>query len=227
MSDEDGHDESLLDDYHRHLTDLYRNPLLTAPSRRRDASPATLGILLLALLVWAAFEYWQYVLLALLALAAAWLAGVALIAWLRQPARPRRERQRIALETAKTPTQIRRTIDSSPEFERYFWSADDAKLVEQWRRYHAEGVKPIRRNKPARATPAAAPQPQATPLSPEAQKIIAQIAASPRLARHAWHLHESGLREQWQRYQSCGLLPIRRSKLEKRRARAGDGNVND
>lgn len=218
MSDEEGHDESLLDRYHHHLTDLYRNPFLTAPARRRDAGPTTLEIVLLMLLLWAAFKYWQYVLLALLALAAAWFAGVALIAWLRRPPRPRqlRDRQRIAFETAKTPTQIRITINSSPEYERYFWSADDAKLVEQWRRYHEEDVRPIRRNKAAQAAAPATLQPQATPLSAEAQKILAQINASPRLARHAWHPQETGLLEQWQRYQTHGQLPIRRSKLEKK-----------
>ncbi|SEJ31553.1 hypothetical protein SAMN05216201_10710 [Pseudomonas linyingensis] len=151
MSDEDGHDEPLLDRYHHHLTDLYRNPFLTTPARRPNASPGTLGIIVLGLLVWGAVKYWQYVLLVLLALPVL-CASVVLIAWLRRSARPRqvRDRKRIAFETAKTPTQIRITINGSPEFERYFWSADDIKLVEQWRRYHAEGVKPIRRNKQER-----------------------------------------------------------------------------
>lgn len=219
MSDEDGHDESLLGRYHHHLTDLYRNLFLTSPAHRQNASPSTLGIIVLGLLAWGAFKYWPYVLLALLAIAASF-ASVALIAWLRRPARPRqfRDRKRIAFETAKTPAQIRITINSSPEFERYFWSADDDKLVEQWRRYHEEGVKPIRRNQAAQAAPTATQQPKATLLSLEAQKIIAQINASPKLARHAWHQHETGLLEQWQHYLTHGQLPIRRSKLARQQA---------
>lgn len=217
MSDEDGDDESLMDRYHHHLLDMSRNPFLTTPTRQQSSGGSTLAIMLLGLLVWAAVKYWEYVLLALLGIAA--LGAIALlIDWLKQPAKPRkvRDRRKIAFETAKTPTQIRITINTSPEYERYFWSADDAKLVEQWRRYHAEDVKPIRRNKAAQAVPAATPQPQATPFSPEAQKILAQINASPRLARHAWHPHETGLLEQWQRYQTHGQLPIRRSRLEKK-----------
>lgn len=151
MSDEDGHDESLLDRHHHRLTDLYRNLFLTTPARRPNASRGTLGLMVVGLLAWGAIKYWQYVLLGLLALAALFASGV-LIAWLRRPASPgqARERERIAFETAKTPRQIRITINSSPEFARYFWSADDNQLVEQWRRYHAEGVKPIRRNKLAK-----------------------------------------------------------------------------
>lgn len=220
MSDEDEHDHSLQDRHHHHLMDLYRNPFLSSPARRRSASPDTLGLMVLGLLIWAAVKYWQYLLLALLALVALF-ASVFLVAWLRRPAKHRQpqDRKRIAFETAKTATQIRITINSSPEYERYFWSPDNAKLVEQWRRYHEEGVKPIRRNKAAPATPATAPQPKATPLSPEAQKILAQIDASRRLARHAWSTDERGLLEQWQRYQTHGQLPIRRSRLEKQLAR--------
>lgn len=230
MSDEDGHDHSLLERYQHHLLGLYRNPFLSTPARRPNAIVAILGIMLLGLMVWDLLKYlkyWAHLLLALLAIAAAWFASVALIGWLR-PARPRtvRDRRKIAFETAKTPTQIRITINTSPEYERYFWSADDARLVEQWRRYHEEDVRPIRRNKAAQAAPAATPQLRATPLSPEAQKILAQITASPRLARHAWHLHETGLLEQWQRYQTHGQLPIRRSKLARQQARAADGNAN-
>lgn len=221
MSDEDGHDHSLLDRYHHHLLGLHRTPFLTTPAPRKNASGSTLAMMLLGLLVWAAVKYWQSLLLVLLALAALF-AGASLIAWLCRPTRPRnaRDRQRIAVETTKTPTQIRITINSSPEYERYFWSADDAKLVEQWRRYHEEDVKPIRRNKAAQVAAAAPLQPQTTPLSAEAQKILAQINASPRLAQHAWHPHETGLLEQWQRYQTHGQLPIRRSKLERKLARA-------
>lgn len=151
MSDEDEHDHSLLDRYQHHLLDRYRNPFLTTPVRQQSAGGSTLALMLFGLLVWGAVKYWQYVLLGLLALAAL-CASVVLIAWLRRSARPRqvRDRKRIAFETAKTPTQIRITINSSPEFERYFWSADDAKLVEQWRRYHEEDVRPIRCNKQER-----------------------------------------------------------------------------
>lgn len=220
MSDEDEHDHSLLDRYQHHLLDLYRNPFLTTPVRRQSAGGSTLALMLFGLLVWAALKYWQYVLLALLALAAL-CAGVLLIAWLLRPARPRkvRDHKGTAFETARTPTQIRISINSSPEYERYFWSADDAKLVEQWRRYHEEDVRPIRRNKSAQAAPAATAQPRATVLSSEAQQIVAQINASPRLSRHAWHQHETGLLEQWQRYQTHGQLPIRRSKLARQQAR--------
>lgn len=226
MSDEDEHDDSLLDRYHHHLLDLYRNPFLTTPARSPKASPGTLGIMVLGLLVWGALKYWQYVLLALLGIAAL-CAIAALIAWLGRPARPRqfRDRKRTAFETAKTPTQIRITINTSPEYERYFWHADDDKLVEQWRRYHEEGTKSIRRNKAAQAGSAATLQPKATLLSPEARKILALTNASPRLARHAWHQHETGLLEQWQRYQTHGQLPIRRSKLKKQLAKAAQATA--
>ncbi|WP_455232283.1 hypothetical protein [Geopseudomonas aromaticivorans] len=230
MSDEDGHDDSLRDRYHHHLLDLYRNPFLTTSAPRRNSSVSTLAILGVGLLIWGAFKYWQYVLLTLLGIAA-WYAIASLIAGLKRPAKPRqaRDRKRIAFETAKTPTQIRITINSSPEFERYFWSADDDKLVEQWRRYHAEGVKPIRRNKaagqPRHATGRCPQQAKATRLSPEAQRIVAQINASPGLAQHAWHAHEAGLLEQWQSYQTYGQRPIRRSKLEKKLARAAQATA--
>lgn len=179
MSDEDEHDHSLLDRHHHRLMDLYGYSYFTTPARRQSASGSTLGIMVLGLLIWAAVKYWQYLLLALLALVALF-ASVFLVAWLRRPARRRQpqDRKRIAFERAKTATQIRITINSSPEYERYFWSPDNAKLVEQWRRYHEEGVKPIRRNKAAPATPATAPQPKATPLSPKAQKILAQARAA-------------------------------------------------
>ncbi|MNZ86398.1 hypothetical protein D3C78_1052170 [compost metagenome] len=221
MSDEDEHDDSLMDRYRHHLMGLYRNPLLTTSAPRQNSSVSILGIMVAGLLIWGAFRYWQYVLLALLGIAALYVI-VFLIAGLMQPAKPRKthDRKQMAFETAKTPTQIRITINSSPEFERYFWSADDDKLVEQWRRYYEEGVKPIRRNKaagePPKSTGQGTPSAKATRLSPEAQRIVAQINASPRLAQHAWHEHETGLLEQWQRYQTLGQLPIRRSKLERR-----------
>jgi hypothetical protein len=57
------------------------------------------------------------------------------------------------------------------------------------------------------------------------QQIIVQINASPKLSRHAWHEHETGLLEQWQRYQTHGQLPIRRRKLEKQLAKAAQATA--
>lgn len=226
MSDEGENDESYLDRYHHHMMDYYQSPFLTVPSRRRSA-PGVGSLVVVLVLIYTAINtistYWENILVFLLPLAG--FLGMALLLGLIILVRTsllREAHETVApARAAKAAANIRDTINSSSDLKRYFWSADDAKLIEQWRRFHEEGVKPIRRNKVVHAGSAATLQPKAPLFSPEAQKILALIDASPKLSRHAWHSHETGLLEQWQRYQTRGQLPIRRRKLEKILARGG------
>lgn len=225
MSDEDPSDDSFLERHH-HLMHLYRNPLLTSTGRRGSG-----GALVALLLVgWGLYlliaEYWQSILLALLALAGV-CAIVVLI--LISYAKPRETGAPAPSPSQQAATAIRNTISSTPKLGRYAWSAYDGVLLEQWQRFAATGVTPPRRKTLARKERKATERdkPTATaPLGRKAQAALAEIEASPKLAQHAWRTDESGLLEQWQRYQTLGQLPVRRSKLAKRLASATGSDAN-
>ena len=219
MSDEDESDDSFLERHH-HLMHLYRNPLLASTARRGSGG----GLVALILVTWGLYllirENWQPILLVLLA-----LAGVCAIVALILTSYAPTKRAPAPSPNREAATAIRSTISSTPKLGRYAWSTYDGVLLEQWQRFAATGVTPPRRKTLARKVRKAAerdsPAPEPAPLGHQAQAILAEIAASPRLAQHAWSSDESGLLEQWQSYQSLRLLPIRRSKLEKRQAGAG------
>ncbi|MNZ98468.1 hypothetical protein D3C78_1177510 [compost metagenome] len=185
---------------------------------------AELLMLLLGLMILAwIFEHWATIALvlggivALFAtlfilgtLAAAWQARKQLRAG--PPVDPRKE----AAEA------IRCTIATTPKLGRYAWAATDSQLISQWQQFRETGRTPMRRKTLARKARQAdqPPKPKPPPLGPGAQKILAEINASPKLAQHAWHTDEAGLLEQWQRYQTHGQLPIKHSKLERRMTKA-------
>lgn len=224
MSDEDEHDHSLLDRYQHHLLDLYRNPFLTTSGRRRSAGGFSIFVVF-ALIYVVISEYWDNILVFLLPLAgilgSALLLGLLILIRTAPPPQVH-EAAPILGQTARAEMQIRNTIKSTPKLGRYAWSDSELELLDQWRHFKETGQTPIRRKtlaRKARQARKAGPEttpPQPPALSPEAQKILVQINASPRLSRHAWHQHETGLLEQWQRYQTHGQLPIRRSRLEKK-----------
>ena len=218
---DDESDDSLLERHH-HLMHLYRNPLLT--STARGGSGGVLVVLILV--IWGLYmlirEYWQPILLVLLALAGV-CAIVALILISYVPTK----RAPAPSPNREAATAIRSTIGSTPKLGRYAWSTYDGVLLEQWTNFAVTGVTPPRRKTLARkAVEGDRPAPKPPFLSRQAQAILAEIAASPRLAQHAWSTDESSLLEQWQRYQSLRLLPIRRSKLERRQTRAAGTNAD-
>lgn len=187
-----------------------------------------LFLLGLMVLVWI-FEHWLTIALVIggiVALfAAMFILGTLAAAWQARkqprpgpPADPR----------AETAMAIRHTIASTPKLGRYAWATTDSQLLSQWKHFSDTGQTPLRHKTLARKARQAERQdrpPQPPPLGPRAQKILAEINASPRLAQHAWHAHETGLLEQWQSYQAYGQLPIRRSKLEKKLASAAQATA--
>ena len=228
MGDHDESDDSFLERHH-HLMHLYRNPLLTSAARRGSGGG---GLVALILVIWGLYllirEYWQAILLVLLAIAGAF-ALVFLAVKINDSSNTQEiiESEHIPSQAEAAAIAIRNTIRSTPKLGRYAWSAYDCVLLEQWNCFAAAGVTPPRRKTLARKA-VERDRPAAKPplLSRKAQAILAEIAASPRLAQHAWSTDESGLLEQWQRYQSFRLLPIRRSKLEKRLTRAAGANAD-
>lgn len=225
MGDHDESDDSFLERHH-HLMHLYRSPLLTSTARRGSGGG---GLVALILVIWGLYlliaEYWQPILLVLLA-----LAGVCAIVALILTSYAPTKRAPAPSPNREAATAIRNTISSTPKLGRYAWSTYDGVLLEQWKRFAATGVTPPRRKtltrKARKAVERDRPVPKPPLLSRKAQAILVEIAASPRLAQHAWSTDESDLLEQWQRYQSLRLLPIRRSKLEKRQARAAGANAD-
>lgn len=218
MHDEDGdeRDDTFLDSFHQRML-LYRSPLLFSSGRPGRSGGLIALLVVLAGLYLLVVEYWLPILLALLALALLFLVGFA-------GARPLKPGSPSPHPAAEAATIIRNTIRSTPKLGRYAWSTYDGVLVRQWNHFRETGQTPLRRKTLARkerdAAKRANPDAKPAPLGRQAQAILAEINASPRLARHAWHTHETDLLEQWQRYQSLGQLPIRRSKLERHMARA-------
>ena len=186
---------------------------------------AELLLLLLGLFVLAwIFEHWVTIALVLGGMVALFVV-LFILGTLAAARQTGKERQAVppADPSEEAAKAIRQTIAGTPKLGRYAWSAGDRQLISQWNHFGDTGKTPLRRKTLARKARKAAEQdnPPTKPpvLSARAQKILAEINASPRLAQHAWQADEAGLLEQWQRYQSLGLLPIRRSKLEKKLAR--------
>ena len=187
---------------------------------------AELLLLLLGLFVLAwIFEHWVTIALVLGGIVALF-AVLFILGTLAAARQTRKERQAGLLpapseETAKA---IRQTIAGTPKLGRYAWSASDCQLLSQWTHFSDTGKTPLRRKTLARKARKAAEQdnqPTKPPvLSARAQKILAEINASPKLVQHAWQADEAGLLEQWQSYQTFGQLPIRRNKLEQRMKQA-------
>lgn len=179
-----------------------------------------LGLMLLAWI----FEHWLTIAFVLGGIVAL-LVALFILAKLAAAWQSRKERKAVRLPDPRkdAAAAIRQTIASTPKLGRYAWAATDSELFSQWQRFGETGRTPLRRKTLARKArqaeqPPKTPKPK--PLSPRAQKILAEIEASPKLAQRAWHADEAGLLEQWRSYQTYGQLPIRRSKLERRQARA-------